>query len=151
MIFLRKPQEPYPLHLPYGVTLTVNPLLTSTMLFAQYKARKRLEEQGLASEKPVDQDPRYHQVLIEELAITHITAWEGVSDETGEKEAELTHENIRALMNLYPLGEQFFSGLTLQQMLLNAAKKGLRPGSVGPSKRERTIAKDAPPLEPPSS
>jgi hypothetical protein len=40
-----------------------------------------------------------------------------------------TPENVAAVMELYPVGEQFFQEFTLRQVLLNAAKNGCMDAS----------------------
>ena len=121
MISLAPSKDPYEIDLPYGIILTVKPLTTHLMLRAQLKARKKVEESSPTDD--LENEALYQETLIEELAISQIAAWQGVADETGEKSADVTPENVKALMALYPIGERFFAAITLKQMLMHAAKK----------------------------
>jgi hypothetical protein len=67
-----------------------------------------------------DRDGFCRSQLIRGLAIRHITGWAGIELEGGP--APPDPENIKAVMNLYPIGERFFQEFTLRQVLLNAAK-----------------------------
>ena len=61
------------------------------------------------------------------------TSWNGVELEGGP--APPTHENVEAVMELYPVGERFFQEFTLRQVLLNAAKNGSGLSAAGTSSR----------------
>jgi hypothetical protein len=80
-----------------------------------------------------ERDGFYQAKLIRELAVRHITSWTG--DELGGGPAPPTPANIAAVMELYPVGEQFFQEFTLCQVLLNAAKNGSGPSAAGISSR----------------
>jgi hypothetical protein len=141
MIDLAQRSELYEIALPYGLTATVKPLTTAGMASAQAAARRAVEAiERQARERtdaglPLDglpdlsaegeRDGFYQAQLIRELAVRHITSWSGV--ELGGGPAPPTHENIAAVMNLYPVGERFFQEFTLRQVLLNAAKKDQGP------------------------
>jgi hypothetical protein len=83
-------------------------------------------EAGLALEGLPDfsaegeRDGFYQAQLIRELAVRHVTNWNGVELEGGP--APPTPEHIAAVMELYPVGERFFQEFTFRQVLLNAAK-----------------------------
>ena len=47
----------------------------------------------------------------------------------------MIRENVIAVMDLYPVGEQFLQKLTIQQMLLNAEKIASGPSAAGNSSR----------------
>ena len=141
MIDLSQRSEPYELELPYGLKVTVKPLTTAGMAAAQAAARRAVEvierqaservEAGLALGGLPDLSPEgerdgfYQAQLIRELAVRHITSWNGVELKGGR--APPTPENIAAVMELYPVGERFFQEFTLRQVLLNAAKNGYGP------------------------
>ena len=149
MIDLAQRSEPYEIALPYGLSVTVNPLTTAGMAAAQAGARRAVEtierqarersEAGLPLDglpdlsAEGDRDGFYQAQLIRELAVRHITSWIGVELEGGP--APPTPENIAAVMNLYPAGERFFQEFTLRQVLLNAAKNGSGPSAAGTSGR----------------
>ena len=158
MISLREPDTPYTLDLAYGIQVTVKPLTTSSMLIAQAKARQRAEkhyqkaeerknhglEDTLDPDSDESENPALYQLyLLQELALSHIIEWQGVS--LNDKPAPINAETIRAVMELYPLGEKFLSELTLKQMLLNAAKKESGPSvdGISPLREAPTIVKDA--------
>jgi len=144
MITLKQPTEPFDIDLPYGVTVTVKPLTTASMAAAQSAARRRLEAiESQAREReesglPLDGLPDLHNEeerdgflqcqLVYELAARHVTAWTGIEDDP-----PVTRENVIAVMDLYPVGEQFLQKLTLRQMLLNAAKNGSGLSAIGTS------------------
>ena len=156
MISLKQQTEPYDIELPYGITVTVRPLTTATMAAAQSAARRRVEaveaqvrdrkESGL----PLDGLPDLHNEeerdgflqcqVVYELAARHVTAWTGIEDDP-----PVTRDNIIAVMDLYPVGEQFLQKLTLQQMLLNAAKNasGLSASGISSQAEGPDTAKDA--------
>ncbi len=142
MISLERKTEPYELTLPYGVSVTVTPLTTAAMAAAQADARKRLEslevqarerkESGLALDGLPDlsddgaREGQYQALLIHSLAARHITVWSGIEDDP-----PVTRENVAALMDLYPVGEQFIQEFTLRQVLLTAAKNVSGPSADG--------------------
>jgi len=133
MISLKPRTEPFDIELPYGVTVTVKPLTTAGMAVAQAAARRTLEaietqarerkEAGLPLDGLPDldieaeRDGLFQDLLSKELAFRHIVSWSGIEDDP-----EITPENVAAALSLYPVGEQFLQKLTLQQVLLNAAK-----------------------------
>jgi hypothetical protein len=149
MIDLAQHSEPYEIALPYGLTVTVKPLTTAGMAAAQAAARRAVEgierqarertEAGL----PVDGLPDlsgegeragfYQAQLIRELAVRHVTSWNGV--DLGGGPAPPTPVNVTAVMELYPVGERFFQEFTLRQVLLNAAKNGSGLSAAGTSSR----------------
>ena len=156
MISLKQKMEPYDIELPYGITVTVKPLTTASMAACQAAARRRVEaveaqacdrkESGL----PLDGLPDLHNEeerdgflqcqVVYELAARHVTAWTGIEDDP-----PVTRDNIIAVMDLYPVGEQFLQKLTLQQMLLNAAKNasGLSASGISRQAEGPDTAKDA--------
>ena len=136
MIDLAQRPEPYEIQLPYSLKVTVKPLTTAGMAAAQAAARRAVEaierqtrertEAGLALDGLPDlsgegeRDGFYQGQLIRELAVRHITSWIGDELEVGP--APPTPENIGAVMELYPVGEQ---------VLLNAAKSGSGLSAAG--------------------
>ena len=143
MISLKQEKEPYDLDLPYGISVTVRPLTTPAMLSAQATAR-RLADKETPKEATSDmRDGLYQAFLIYELAMRHITTLKGV--EMDGKDAAATPENIRAVMDLYPVGERFYQEFTMRQVLLNAAKNASRLSAAGTSSvaAGRNTAKDA--------
>jgi hypothetical protein len=149
MIDLTQRSEPYEIALPYGLSVTMKPLTTAGMAAAQAAARRAVEaierqarertESGLPLDGLPDlsaegeRDGFYQAQLIRELAVRHITSWNGVELKGGP--APPTPENIAAVMNLYPVGERFLQEFTLRQVLLNAAKNGSGLSAAGISSR----------------
>ncbi|MBF0187076.1 MAG: hypothetical protein HQL50_04035 [Magnetococcales bacterium] len=161
MVSLQRKRDPYEIHLPFDVTVTVEPLTSSSMALCQARARHRLEklEQDVRERKEAGLDPDpslpsldhdaerdgvFQSLLIKELAAHHITHWNGVVGEDDEV-ALPDRDTISALMDLYPVGERFFETFTLQQVLLNAAKNGSGPSAAGTSNpvEGQTTATDA--------
>ena len=156
MISLKQQTEPYDIELPYGVTVTVKPLTTASMAATQAAARRRVEavesqardrkESGLLLDGLPDLDDEEERdgflqcQVVYELAARHVTAWTGIEDDP-----PVTRDNIITVMDLYPVGEQFLQKLTLQQMLLNAAKNGSGLSASGISSQAEgpDTAKDA--------
>lgn len=143
MISLKQEKEPYDLDLPYGISVTVRPLTTPAMLSAQATARRLADRETPKESTPDLRDGLYQAFLIYELAMRHIIALKGV--EMDGKDAAATPENIRAVMDLYPVGERFYQEFTMRQVLLNAAKNASRLSAAGTSSAAagRNIAKDA--------
>jgi hypothetical protein len=149
MIDLAQRSEPYEIALPYGLSVTVKPLTTAGMAAARATARRAVEaierqarervEAGLPLDglpdlsTEAERDGFYQAQLSRELAVRHITSWNGVELEGGP--APPTPENIAAVMDLYPVGERFFQEFTLRQVLLNAAKNGCGLSAAGTSSR----------------
>jgi hypothetical protein len=122
MLNLSASEAPFDITLPYGVSVTVQPLTTARMAAAQAAARRALEaierqirerhEAGLPLDGLPDfsdegeRDGFYQAQLIRELAMRHITSWTGVEREGGS--APPTPENIAAVMELYPWASAFF-------------------------------------------
>ena len=156
MISLKQQTKPYDIDLPYGVTVTVKPLTTASMAAAQAAARRRVEavesqardrkESGLPLDGLPDLDNEGERdgflqcQVVYELAARHVTAWTGIEDDP-----PVIRDNIIAVMDLYPVGEQFLQKLTLQQMLLNAAKNasGLSASGTSSQAEGPDTAKDA--------
>ena len=156
MISLKQQTKPYDIDLPYGVTVTVKPLTTASMAAAQAAARRRVEavesqardrkESGLPLDGLPDLDNEGERdgflqcQVVYELAARHVTAWTGIEDDP-----PVNRDNIIAVMDLYPVGEQFLQKLTLQQMLLNAAKNasGLSASGTSSQAEGPDTAKDA--------
>jgi hypothetical protein len=156
MISLKQQTEPFDIDLPYGITVTVKPLTTASMAACQAAARRRVEaveaqvrdrkESGLPLDglpDLTDQEERdgfLQCQVVYELAARHVTAWTGI-----DYDPPVTRDNIIAVMDLYPVGEQFLQKLTLQQMLLNAAKNasGLSASGISRQAEGPDTAKDA--------
>ncbi|MEG3637646.1 hypothetical protein [Magnetococcus sp. PR-3] len=152
MISLTPPKEPYDLELPYNVVVTVKPLTSAGMSLCQAAARKRLNREYPDLDDEIERDGHYQVMLVQELACAHITAWQGVADDSGEQDAPVTKENIKALLDLYPMGERFFQAFTLHQVMLNAAKNASGPSADGISNKAagQPIAEDVEKMEPPA-
>lgn len=143
MITLKQEKEPYDLDLPYGISVTVRPLTTPAMLSAQAAARRLADKETPKNADADMRDGLYQAFLIYELAMRHITALKGV--EMDGKDAAATPENIRVVMDLYPVGERFYQEFTMRQVLLNAAKNVSRLSAAGTSSAAegRNTAPDA--------
>jgi hypothetical protein len=80
-----------------------------------------------------ERDGFYQAQLIRELAVRHITTWNGVELEGGP--APPTPENIAAVMELYPVGERFFPGVHAPPGAAERGKNGFGPFAAGTSSR----------------
>ena len=156
MISLKQPSEPFDIELPYGITVTVTPLTTTAMAAAQAGARRRVDaveaqvrdrkDSGLSLDGLPDlsieeeRDGFLQCQVVYELATRQITGWIGIEDDP-----PVSRDNIIAVMDIYPVGEQFLQKLTLQQMLLNAAKNasGLSASGISSQAEGPGIAKAA--------
>lgn len=165
MINLAQSTEPYAIELPYGISVTVRPLTSTGMAMAQAAARRRLEsleaqwrdrkDAGLGAHglpdfaDPAVRDGLYHALLVQELAVRHIVSWTGVLAADAETEAPVSRDAVVAVMDLYPVGERFFSEFTLRQVMLNAAKNASGPSAAGTSSGAEgpDTAADAPTTE----
>ena len=161
MISLKQQTEPFDIELPYGIAVTVKPLTTASMAAAQAAARRRVEaieaqardrkESGLPLDGLPDLDDEDERdgflqcQVVYELAARHVIAWTGIEDDP-----PVTRDNIIAAMDLYPVGEQFLQKLTLQQMLLNAAKNASGLSAAGILAEGPGIARDAGKTAPPA-
>jgi hypothetical protein len=126
MSLLDFPKEPYDLKLSYGVRIKVKPLSTPGMLAAQAAARRRTDK-DVDKDSP-DREGLYQANLIYELAFRH-----AVELEVQGSIAPVTEENLKTVLDIYPVGERFFQEFTLQQVILNAAKNGSRVSAAGTS------------------
>ena len=160
MISLKQNNEPYEIELIGNLRLTIRPLKTLDMAIAQAAAKKRVDdleksircavESGFPPERDLDfqngeqRQALYMELLIKELAVRHIVKWSGVEAPEGGKDAELTPENICALMEAYPVGELFYSSITIRHYLLASAKEGcgVVAGGISSQAAAPNIAKD---------
>lgn len=142
MISLTTPRSPFDLELIDGLTVTVKPLTSVGYLTATLIAQKKrddlaksladVRDAGLHVDTDLDlTDPQTRQAvyldfLIKELAIAHITAWDGVWDEESDQPADLTPERISCVMDIAICAESFFHQLTRWIQLLNDAKERLQ-------------------------
>jgi hypothetical protein len=157
---------PFTIEIVAGLTVTCRPRSLIDYVIAQAAATRRVDrleesqadvvEAGILPAGMVDDlanpDQRnalFKVLLIDELAIRHITAWTGVEDPAGGRPAAVTAANIRQLMNRWPdgaalpLGELFFARFTagIQEML--NAKKDSGTAAPGISATVPAIATDA--------
>jgi len=132
--------DPYTIELPYGIEVEITPLTSASMGLCQSKARKIVQDENIEDE--AEKDARYSQELIAQLGIRHIKSWSGVLGED-DKDAELTPDAIKALFDVYPVADRFFQEITVKQLLVNAAKNGLRLSADGISAVEPNTAENA--------
>ena len=98
MIRLGLRREPYWLDLGHGVRVKVRPLTTALMKAVQADFAGHPGADDPASGRA--------EVFLGLLARHAILEWDGVGDEKGEP-APVTHENVEALMRLWPIAEAF--------------------------------------------
>jgi hypothetical protein len=142
MIGLNPPSGPYTIEVVEGVTFTVTPLTTLDYSIAHMGARRRLEEieksladveaagflpaNSLDLSNPDEREGLYREFLVMEMAVRHITGWQGVIDNATDEPVPVTPENVRAVVKQFPIGEFFFQKFSAHQALLRAAKTRIR-------------------------
>jgi hypothetical protein len=107
-----KEQTSLTVALPGGGTLTLRPVTTPSFEAAKATARKQkaallaepdaLRALGIDPEIDIDNEAAMEGLflgfLIAELGVRLITGWTGVADDSGDKEADVTPDNIRRLL-----------------------------------------------------
>lgn len=134
--FSTKEQANTTAELPGGGTLTLRPVTTPSYEAAKAAARKKLAALLTDTEAlkalgldPADgllkdaQEGLFLGLLIEEVGVRHIIGWTGVADDSGEKEAEVTPDNIRRLMKHVVPAKTVFTAVIDAQMPGIALKK----------------------------
>jgi len=108
MIGLKPPSGPYTIEMVEGVTFTVTPLTTLDYSVAHMAARRRLEEieksladveaagflpaNSLDLGNPDEREGLYREFLVMEMAVRHITGWQGVVDNEMDEPVPVTPE-----------------------------------------------------------
>lgn len=142
MIGLKPPSGPYTIEVVEGVTFTVTPLTTLDYSVAHMAARRRLEEieksladveaagflpaNSLDLSNPDEREGLYREFLVMEMAVRHVTGWQGVVDNATNEPAPVTPDNVRAVVKQFPIGELFFQKFSMHQTLLREAKTRIR-------------------------
>ncbi len=142
--FSTKKQASRTVDLPGGGTLTLRPVTTPSFEAARAAARKRLADLLVDTEglKALGLDPEtdllkdaqeglFLGLLAQELGARLITAWTGVADDSGEKEADVTPENIRKLMMHAVPAKVVYSTVIEEQMPDATLKKDLGTAADG--------------------
>ncbi|TXH19014.1 MAG: hypothetical protein E6R03_01205 [Hyphomicrobiaceae bacterium] len=149
MISLKFSEENYKIEVLPGIALTVRPLTTFSHELAAVKARdavsalenglSALYASGMVARREIDlSDPLQraaltHELFVKALAVSAIVSWDGVvMDESGSP-AEVTPENIEALVDSFPFGFLFLAKYTERQIEISAAKKDCAAGANGTS------------------
>jgi hypothetical protein len=145
------------INLPGGGSLSLRPVTTPSFDAAKAAARKEkgrlladpeaLRAIGIDPEADKDDkevmDGLFLSLLVAELGVRHVTGWAGVADETGEKDAEVTPENIRRLLR-HPLVAKEFYLKVLENLLPDVQlKKDSGTVAAGTSAAVPPTAKDA--------
>jgi hypothetical protein len=172
MISLKQPDGPFTIELVPGLTVTCRPRSQFDYVVAQSAATRRLErletsqndvfEAGILPANRMidlqDEDQRaglFKVLLIDELAVSHITAWAGIEATEDGTPCGPTPEGIRKLMSLclpgilLPLGEIFFQRFTQGIRELDAAKKDSGAGATITSSAAPPTATPAAPMTSP--
>lgn len=160
--FSIKQQVSRTVDLPGGGSLTLRPVTTPVFEATKAVARKKyaaligntegLAEIGINPATDLqDKDVReglYMGFLIAELGLRLITGWSGIADETGDKEAEVTADNIHLLLQ-HPLPAKALYEAVLEALLPDASlKKDSGTVAAGTSAAVPPIAADARASEP---
>ena len=113
MIRLELKREQYWLDLPYGVSLRVRPATTAFVMAARVQTMKDAADS--------DDTTVRSALLLKNLAVLVIEAWEGVGDENGNL-AAVTPETIKAFMDLWPMANAFEQQYLTPALLLEQEK-----------------------------
>jgi hypothetical protein len=112
MIRLDLGREPYWLDLVPGVRVHVRPCTTALIMAARAKLIDADSDAGART-----------AVLLRELAILAIEAWEGIGDDAGEA-VPVSPEAITAIMDIWPVAEAFERLYLGPAMVLDDEKNG---------------------------
>lgn len=145
--------------LPGGAILKTRPVTSASNEAARAAAERRQKDMISTPDAARDagfdpdtemRDPDIQQGLFlhfytVELGRRHIVGWEGISDASGEKGAEVTPENIERLLRIPVVGKSFFQQALSALSFMDAIKKdsggavnGISSPAVAPA-----IAEDA--------
>ncbi len=135
-----KKLEPYTVEIGFGLKMTLKPMTLTSMSICHAAARAKLTKVfrdcedsvalGLVPQFDMD-DPSTREGLMEALVIQeigqrHITAWEGIADNP-----PVNAENIRAILELDPVGILFKNRILEESIALGAAKNESGPSPDG--------------------
>jgi hypothetical protein len=136
MIRLSLPTENYPLNLPGGVTVTVRPCTMTVYQAALGAARSALlsavTDASIGDGTTVANDGSFEggdanfrrafvqAAFAKELAHYGIVDWNGVKDADGTTDAQVTPENISALVSIPTIGSSFLDQYTTANVLMAA-------------------------------
>ena len=156
MLKLDMKKEPFWIDLQADARVKVKPLTSALMHMAQAGAvramlalkaqhKARIDAAGDASDLPDLENERVrHSVsetaLITSLATHAIIAWENVMKPGGDELAELTHENIAELMDIWFVNQEFGKKYMRQLDLLEAEGNVSQPAANGTSAAGRATA-----------
>lgn len=115
MIKLDLKREPYWLDLPYGVSIRVKPVTTAYIMAARVQTLKDAAENDDAAARSA--------LLLKNLAVLVVEAWEGIGDNEGNL-AAVTPEAIKAFMDLWPMSNAFEELYLTPALTLEAEKNG---------------------------
>lgn len=145
MSSLLKRDAPYDLSLPFGVTVTVKPLNTPGMLMARMQAQARMRADHGEIEDAAKRESLHLVYLIHALAEGHIISINGLEGVDDPVKAAQKPEIIRAVMDVYPIGERFYTQFTTEQILMNQAKNasGVSASGISHAAEAQATAPDA--------
>jgi hypothetical protein len=115
MIKLDLKKEPYWLDLPYGVSIRVKPVTTAFIMAARVQTLKDAAGSEDAAARSA--------LLLKNLAVLVIEAWEGIGDDAGNI-ASVTPEAVKAFMDLWPMANAFEDLYLTPALTLEAEKNG---------------------------
>ncbi|MEZ0263026.1 MAG: hypothetical protein ACAH80_18620 [Alphaproteobacteria bacterium] len=139
-----KGQAERTMELPGGGSITYRAVTKTSFDAAKASAKKqkadivadpeRLKAAGLTPadvESPAAMEALYTDLLIGELGARHATAWTGVADVCGLKEAPCTPENVRQLLKHQMAAEEFFKDVLSSMLPDIQLKKDLGTDAPG--------------------
>jgi hypothetical protein len=125
MLKLDVTNEPRWLELASGVKVKVRPLSTSVMAAAR--------SDPALDEMPADASNEVRAVVLAKaIARIAVLEWDGVGDEAGEV-IPVTPEGVSALLDVWPIFEQFQMRYVAKALLLEQEKNGLALSPIGTS------------------
>ena len=115
MIKLDLKREPYWLDLPFGVSIRVKPATTAIVMAARVQTMKEAAD--------ADDTAIRTSLLLKNLAVLVIEAWEGIGDDAGNL-AAVTPQAVKAFMDLWPIANAFEELYLTPALTLEAEKNG---------------------------
>lgn len=113
MIKLDLKREAYWLDLPFGVSIRVKPATTAFIMAARVQTLKDAADGNDTTVRSA--------LLLKNLAVLAIEAWEGIGDADGNL-AAVTPEAIKAFMDLWPMANAFEEQYLTPALLLEQEK-----------------------------
>lgn len=156
LAYVLKNEETRTVNFASGGSLTYRAVTKTSFEAAAASARKqraeiaadpaRLAAVGLTPSEAEDagaMEALFNGILICELGARHATAWTGVADTCGTKEAECTPDNVRKFLRCVMPAQEFYDDVVASMLPEATLKKGSGTSAAGTSAEVPAIATDA--------